>query len=176
MKTVNNNVNGKSNRRNYPFMWIPGYSSTTANNTISTVADEIRFYPFNLAGSVTVRQISYRITAAAAGSLAFGVYTVAGDLIFQASGLSTASTGVFTATITPVTLDAGVYILAWTVEATTISFASVGVSTQQLIWDTNEILCGTAGTASTPGVLPATLGTRTAASIIRCPFLVIGDQ
>lgn len=146
--------------------WNPGASVTTGG--IVGSGNQILVTQFVLPYAITVRQLTFQVTTAVSSSVvAIGIYDSGGNKMVAADNVSSATTGVKTTAVGPVTLTPGVYYLA---QAS--SSASVGCSiiTTDSNVDTfinhNSIKRqGNATNTLSSGVLPSTLGTVGAALV-----------
>ena len=130
-----------------------------------SAVNQTRVHQFVLPFRVVVGQISYWVsTGGGAGKkLGFGIYDVAKNLLLESGAVDANVTGQATASITAVTLEPGVYWLAWTSDSGTVEIVAIK-NLNNAVPIINEITprSGIAANASSAGVLPATLGTITA--------------
>ena len=125
-------------------------------------ANEVRAMQFVLPFSAKITNITFDIdTPDTGGTADIGIYSAVGNLLLHTGGFSTTSADQYTVTITPVTLSADVYWLAWTGDNTTFQLRAFstdyGISGQQWYNRTNRLM-GVVVNSATAGVLPASLG------------------
>src|SRR5438445_4711945 len=136
-------------------VYPPATADLTATGAEGT-ANQVYAWKFVLPFRITVRSISAKMSAATAGTFDAGIYDFSGNKPLNTGGLTTNSTAVQVANITPVTLQAGVYYFAFCGSVSNLNY--FGVTNNSRAQFDNYYNCGTAASA---GVLPATLGTLT---------------
>jgi hypothetical protein len=130
------------------------------------VANRVFVTQFVLPFRVVVRNIVFDVTTQEIGALAgVGLYNPAGERVVTSGAISTTGAEVKTVAITPVTIEPGVYFVAWTCDGTTAAgrFATGGTSFINIV-NKNAVRVARAANASSAGVLPATLGALTGES------------
>lgn len=145
--------------------------------------NQVRFFRFVLPYRVVVKFVSTQCTGTSAGKLVnAGIYSPDGTTkLIDSGSFDGGSSATQTKTITPVTLNAGEYLLAWSCDlATTVtcagSFNMAGAFLNILLANSAKN-CGTAANAMAAGVLPSSLGTLTASSSIgNLPYIYFGAQ
>lgn len=155
------------------YLWSNGQMSTivgqSGTQVFVSVANETWAVQFILPVGLTLGKVTFKsgATVVAATSASFGIYDSAGNLKCQGTFSTAASAStVQTATFTRVTLPPGVYYFAWTANNATTNAAETFAVGNTLATDLN--FAATAkrvgkGTASSGGVLNASLGTITGA-------------
>ena len=143
------------------------YGPTAGSNTAALASNnQVRVQQFVLSFRVLVANLAFRIAAASAGGLAgVGMYDKDKNKLFALEGVDTTATGVKTGAVSPsVTLEPGVYYVAWTGDNTTVLFNGGSATTPSAqILNAIAAKVGNAANTSSSGVLPATLGTITGA-------------
>ena len=145
------------------FGFLVNTPQTSNSVVITTVADRVLVTQFILPFRVVVRNIVVDITTLEVGKLAgFGLYDAAKNLAVDSGAISTTTTGVKTVSITAVTIEPGVYYVAWTCDGIVAKsrFASNGSFYINMV-NENATRTARAANASSSGVLPATLGALT---------------
>lgn len=144
-----------------------------ATNTTAVIgsAQAVNVVQFTLPVAMTVSHITVKTgTGLAASTVTVGVYSADGTTKLIDSGtFATTSTGAFlTNTITPVTLNPGVYFFAQSASSsstlTMVSLANDSNSLSNII-NHQASRAGTAANSATSGVLPGSLGTITASAV-----------
>lgn len=140
------------------------YSSAT-NLATSASANRVYAVQIILPFVFTVSKISVQSGSTAGGVVCdFGVYNSGGTLLVNTGGINVNATStVFSATPTPVTLNPGVYWVAWTQNGTTVTFNGLQDSnfgSGLLAAQIPSVMVHGANSA-TAGVLPGTLGALT---------------
>lgn len=118
---------------------------------------------FTLPNSLTVSQITFEVTTAAAGKFCnIGLYDGDKNKVLEMGPQSVASIGVKQVSITPVELDPGIYYLVYTSDGGGVRSLSINTATNN-VFNASEVRRGTNSVNSTgAGVLPASLATLTA--------------
>ena len=145
------------------FGFLINTPQTSAGAAITNAADRVLVTQFVLPFRVVVRNVVVDITTLEVGKLAgFGLYDAAKNLVLASGAISTTTTGVKSDVITPVTVEPGVYFVAWTADGTTAAgrFATGGTNYINIV-NENAVRTARAANASSAGVLPATLGALT---------------
>ncbi len=143
---------------------------------IVTGVDQCRCVQFVLPFRAVVNQITTEVTTGGGASKKYGVgiYDRDSNLLVETGALDANTTQVNNTSVTATTLEPGVYFLAWTADTTTVQLRSLIFNTA-IVANINSPATakkiGTAANNGTNGVLPATLGTITAA-IINSPYAV----
>lgn len=136
--------------------------SATSAGTIASSNNQVRAIQFVLNRRIAVGKITFELTTAIGSSLTdIGIYTAAGSTKLLSTGAVDTSAGTFkSVSITPVTLDPGVYWLAVTSNDATVQLRRVtGDSAIANQLNNNTVKkCGVATNSSTSGVLPSSLG------------------
>lgn len=142
--------------------------SSFTTSIMAGLSNQVRVARIFLPCRTTIRRIVFEVTTASAGGFcSVGIYSADGNTrLLHTGAVATDTTGVKNISITPVTLDPGVYWLAWTADNTIAQarFLTLGTNAAT-IENTVAARRGSAANASSAGVLPTTLGTITAASI-----------
>ena len=136
--------------------------------------NQIRTIQFVLPFRAVVRRIALEITTLSVGGfVGAGLYDANGNRVLHSGAISTTTTGVKTDSITPVTLEPGIYFHAETADNTTVQMAKISMlANVRNLLNANAVeKSGSAANTSTAGVLPATLGAITAIS--NTPSLVL---
>ena len=147
-----------------------GYTIATpgAGNTTLKVdsVNQVRVYQFVLPFRVVVRKVTFEVTTLDAGNFAaMGLYDADGNLVLTSGAITTAATGILVNAITAVTVEPGVYFLAFTADTTTAAFRAlnpVGIFRDLTNDSATAKREGNAANVSSVAVFPATLGTVTA--------------
>ena len=136
---------------------------TDTSTAADTGADQVRVIQFVLPIRAVVRNVVFEVVTLSAGGLAsVGIYDKDSNRLLHSGAISTATTGVKSGVVSPsVTLEPGVYFLAWTFDNTTARFRGVLPTGFLTLLSKNATRTGFAANASVSGVLPATLGTIT---------------
>ncbi len=104
-------------------------------------------------------------TGSVGNNLSFGIYSNDGNTLLVNSGtISTTSTGIKSVTLgSPVTLNAGVYLFAYTTQNTTMRYAGFTAlnSTAMDIANADITVFATAANSASSGALPSTTGALT---------------
>ena len=149
-------------------------SSSAATETLNN-ANDVHVYQFVLPFRAVVRNITFNVFTLEAGKFAgFGLYDVDGNRLVHTGAVSVAGTGDKSTAVTAVTIEPGVYFLAWTADGTTFAYTTqLNISTGIMadMWNQNATRIGVAANASSAGVLPATLGTITAQVTVVLPIV-----
>lgn len=137
--------------------------------TIINAIDQVIVWQFVLPFRAVVRQITSEITTGGGASKLYGVglYDISRNRLLHTGALDANTIQRLTTAITAVTLEPGIYWLAQTSDSIstamrTIEWGSVELA---LLNDSGVIRTGKAANASAAGVLPATLGIITAATV-----------
>ena len=145
--------------------------SSAAKHLINYAANTVLALQFVLQASWTISRVAYQLSQVGAGGSAFsfGIYNASGSKLVDATFDGTsASVQDLVITQTSVVLPAGVYYFAYTSTDNNINgpCAQVGNIPIQLFAALNQtaVRFATCANSATAGVLPATLGTLTAAS------------
>ena len=137
--------------------------------TIINSTDQVIAWQFVLPFRAVVRQITSEITTGGGASKLYGVglYDIAGNRLLHTGALDANTTQILTTAITAVTLEPGIYWQAQTSDSATTAMRTNpwGTLEQSLLNDSGAILTGKGANASSAGVLPATLGAVTAATV-----------
>lgn len=153
----------------FPMMSLPFLSNGGVTNmTVSANADQVSVFQFSLDSSWTLSRVScYVGVGAATGLFNFGIYDSSGNKLVDSGGLDgTSGTVIKSNAITPVVLPKGVYYLAMSSHVTSNQVQGVSFSSIPMVNILNafgSVKNGTAANATVAGVMPATLGTITAA-------------
>ena len=143
--------------------FVPGGKIPNSNVSITIAADATQVLQFVLPVRFTARKIAFQIvTGQANKKIGFGVYDKDKDRILTTGALTAASSGNFnSAFLSPLTLEPGIYFMAWTTDdAGVVTRSSKILTSWNTILNLTEVRNGTANVSSA-GVLPATLGTIT---------------
>lgn len=112
---------------------------------------------------IKIHQVACRRTTGSTGHVDFGFYDLSGNQLVHIPFTTTGSTPTsFTTTITPYTLDPGVYYYCWAADAA-LGFAAQGTLDSDLCIILAAIggITFVAANSAVAGVLPATLGALT---------------
>jgi hypothetical protein len=135
---------------------------------ITGTNNQVRAYQFVLPYRVVVARIAIEITTLSGGSIVdIGIYNAAGTTkVLSLGGITGGGTGVISTSITPVTLDPGVYFFAQVASDTTVAARVAAIpAASATILNANAVeKVGTAANAATAGVLPSSLGVITSAT------------
>ena len=151
-------------------------AASSASTALVTAINQTRVFQFVLPFRVTVGNIVSRVTTGGgAGKLyGIGIYSAAGALMLETGALDANTVAVNKTAITPVTLTSGPYFFAWTSDSTTTQLSAFvvtsGGATDAILNAGSVEKVGTAA-ASSAGVLPASMGTVTALSIVAIPLV-----
>ncbi len=132
-----------------------------------TAIDQVAVFQFVLPFRAKVAQISWWVTTGGGSGkkLGIGIYDANKNLLLESGAVDGNTTGQAVVSITAVTLEPGIYWLAATSDSATTQVVTLeDSSTVGQILNKTATLFGTAANAATAGVLPATLGTITAAT------------
>lgn len=149
---------------------FPNQSNLSTNATPASSAQGLQVFQFVLPFMITVRRITINVTTLlAASTVTMGIYSADGTTKLVDSGtFDSSTTGVKTNTITPVVLPANPYYFAQSASSnatvTVVSSNTFGTFINFL----NAQAVKKVGTAANPaiaGVLPASLGAVSAATI-----------
>ena len=139
-------------------------------------ANDVHVYQFVLPFRAVIRTIGFEVFTLEVGKLAgFGLYDVNGNRLVHTGAVSTTTTGRKFTSVTAVTVEPGVYFLAWTADGTTFAYITqLNVSTGTLgnFWNQSATRIGVAANPSVAGVLPATLGAITAQVSVILPLVL----
>lgn len=145
--------------------YIPALTDQVSTSAFSS-ANQVRWWRFYLPLRLSISSLTIEVTTLQAGSsVGFGIYNDQGTVQYATATASSASTGIKRVAVTPVLLESGFYILAWTNTGAVAQGRTSGGSLLSIIVDTNPQL-GTAANASAAGVLPATLGALSGSATI----------
>ena len=126
-------------------------------------ANRVRVQQFVLPFREIIRNIVFEITTLSVGGLcSVGLYDVGKNLLVHSGAISTTLAEFKNTAVTAVTVEPGIYYLAWTGDNNTFilrTFASGDAAMNALRQNGTRV--GRAANSSTAGVLPATLGTIT---------------
>lgn len=156
-----------------PFFIGPGITTNPASTTSAAVNpinanNAIQVFSFVLVGSITVSNVSVSFTNGSGGRVAaFGIYSMAGNLLLDSGALSAASAIVVSNTITPVVLPAGTYYFAQTSNSTGTQFQGLSAQAQHFL-DMGNVTVDRAALATNTyngTTLPATLGALSALTV-----------
>lgn len=154
------------------YFWYPPYSDTIINTTVATEvfsANACRAAQFVLPYRLVFTKASCNVVATANGqNYFFGIYDVLGTtLLRQITVPLTASTGVYNITVASTTLVAGVYWFLWSCDSATPTVTSAGNNSANSVNIFNGVVAhiGNSNQSTSGGVLPATIGTITGASV-----------
>lgn len=143
-------------------------SSVVSDGILSATANQITVFQFTLPYSITISRVSTIVGVASSGQTAnFGIYSASGVKMLDSGALSTTSMGAVHATITPVTLPAGVYYYAQSASSSgpeVISIPGYSVAATNML-NALSTKVGQAANSTSAGVMPSTLGTITADSV-----------
>lgn len=144
--------------------------------------NQVRFRRFVLPYRTRVKFVSTQNNGTSSGKLVtVGIYTAdAATKLIDSGTFDGGSNSVQTKTITPVTLDPGEYLFAWSCDlATTVTcggaFSMASAFTSILNANTAKN-AGTAGNAMSGGVLPSSLGALTATDVGNMPYVYFGAE
>lgn len=158
-----------------PFINHTGSMATSANVVVAS-NNLVRAHQFVLPFGATINKISFQVTtgAGAGSKLNIGIYDAAGTtLLLNTGAIDANTTGVITAAVSggPITLNPGVYWVAWTCDSATLQMQQVLSDTQlNAIMSNSVARSGSAANASVAGVFPSALGAITAVQT-RIPIL-----
>jgi len=154
-------------------MWIPTVTHPQATGTIamSAVANQVKCVRMYMTENFLVERMAFEVTTLLAGSSGdVGIYSDAGNLIVHTGALSTASTGAKSATgLSGFLQRQTMYRYCFCNTSTTPAARSVNTTDVTNTLENSFIASpaeGTAANACAAGVLPATLGTITSASVV----------
>ena len=149
-------------------------SASVGTETLAS-ANDVMTYQFVLPFRAIVRNIIFEVfTLESAKFAGFGIYDVTGNRLVHTGAVSVAGTGRKSTSVTAVTLEPGVYVIAWTADGTTFAYlTALNITTGTLgsFWNQNATRIGKAANASSSGVLPATLGAISADVTIIFPLV-----
>ena len=146
---------------------------TTNATPLTNVANQVRVCQLILETAFTIRKVTVRVASNTAGasSAVVGIYTNNGNTQLLSATFDTSVSGALVQTVTlgsPVVLPAGIYVLAWSDSSTTPNLAFSNqfnaLTNLSTVMNASVVRVGTAANAMSGNVLPATLGTITAAS------------
>jgi hypothetical protein len=152
------------------FLNLP--QGATATTTAFT-ANQVRVFQFVIPYSTKIGHMIFNIsTLHAGGHCDFGIYDSSGgsgsggNLLLHTGSVSTGSAGVNSTAITPVTLNPGIYYLAYVSDDTTVVFSGNSSPSAAAfnVANQNAARAGTAANAAAAGFLPASTGTLTGSS------------
>ena len=129
--------------------------------------DRVRVHQFVLPFRTIIRNIVFDIeVASASGLCSVGLYDVGKNLFVHTGAISTTTDEIKNTAVTAVTLEPGIYYLAWTGDNNTFKLTSlsIGDAAMQPL-RINGTKVGRAANSSSSGVLPATLGAITVENI-----------
>jgi hypothetical protein len=136
-------------------------------NPAASPANNVIVYEFVLPFSFTISQITIEITTArvSTNKVGVGLYNSDGNLLVQTGALNTGSLGFYVTPVSPVTVDAGKVFFAQTTNDISLSCRTMTLISQFAdILNHTTIRIGTSNQSPpSAGVLPATIGTLTAA-------------
>ncbi len=137
-------------------------ATSTATVFVANRNNVLRFY---LSHRLIVTKVQYDLVTAAVGNMSLGIYANDGlSLLIDIGPQSTnVATGVKTVTLgTPVTLEPGFYIYAWTVDNITATFRTIAsTSGYSGTLNASTVHFGYGANVSAAGQLPATTGALT---------------
>lgn len=146
-----------------------GYSIFTVTGSVGTlvqVVDQVRVFSFILPFRAVVANIATEVTTAGGASTLYGVglYDTNKNLLLHTGAVDANTTQVNNVAITARTLEPGHYWLAQTSDSATTQCRIINTpATEKTLMNAATVQVGTAANAASAGVLPATLGTITAA-------------
>jgi hypothetical protein len=151
-------------------VFTPGFGLPVAVTETTTLsgANLVRAIQIVLPLRVVVGKLVFEVTTTSASDLcSVGIYDKDKNRLFHSGAVSTTSAEIKDINLaSSVTLEPGVYWSAWTGDNTTFKLrAAVTGTTANAIFRTNSSRCGAAANSSSSGVLPATLGDITGASL-----------
>lgn len=150
--------------------WLPGTSTgVTADGGIVGTANQLLVTQFVLPYTITVRQMTWQVTTAVASSvMAAGIYDASGNKLVAADNVSSATTGIKTTAVGPVTLNPGVYYFAQCASSTSVAATTILVNTNlsNILNHNATKRQGGAANAMSSGVLPSTLGGITTGALV----------
>ena len=137
--------------------------SSTAFSVPTQTANQVRVFRFLQPVELRVTTVIWELVTASGGtSGSVGVYTADGATKLIDTGAQPLTTpGVIPITVTAVTLPAGWYCLAWTMDSATPTFRSVASPANFNVLNQTTVQKGSAANNSAAGVLPSTLGVIT---------------
>lgn len=147
----------------------PGLVCGSNGTSVMGSANHIRAFQFNLNRKVTFTRVSIAVTTSSNTNHEYiGIYSAdKSTLLCQATFALTAATGVYTATISAVTLPAGTYWLVRGADQTTsvLQGANLQSSGLVLLYNGGAIVrYGDCSNTISAGVLPSSVGTVTGSS------------
>lgn len=141
---------------------IPTNTEAPATTVLVTANNQVRFFRFFLPYKLSVGFLSLEITTAVGGSTTgLGLYSNDGTTRLCFGTASSAAIGIKRMSVTPVILNIGFYLLAWTSTAAAVQARVFAEAAAGLLADTNAHE-GTAANSSAAGVLPTSLGALSA--------------
>jgi hypothetical protein len=144
---------------------IPNGFDATGVGQIAAVANQVKWFRFYQPFKLSFSTITVEVTTLQAGTtMGVGIYNTDGTTKLADGTASSAATGVKRIAVTTTVLDVGFYLLAWTDTNTTAAARVFQGGGGNIFVDTNPQM-GTAATAATAGVLPASLGVLTGTGI-----------
>ena len=167
--TINSAVTGLI----LPWFIGPGVTTNAAATSSAsvqylTVNNAVLVFEFCLVGSVTVSNVSISVTNGAGGRVvAFGIYSLAGNLLLDSGAMSAASAVMVSSAITPVVLPAGNYYFAQTANTGAVTVQGLTAQAQPFLDMMNVSATRAAVATNTYNgtSLPATLGALTALTV-----------
>jgi hypothetical protein len=156
----------------FPIGFTSGQGDTmTSQAAIMATANQVFAFLFHLSAPISVNKVTFHLTTeGAVGEVSsFGIYTLAGNLVFQVSPSTRVSTGfITTSTSSAQLLDAGWYYFAYSSSNTTAAadywVSSPSMSPFNMVNTVVARYGVLASNAASTGVLPSTLGTLSAAT------------
>lgn len=158
-----------------PTVGMPSYSVLTQQLMIS--ANQVKATQFVLPFRLKVSDIQVYVSTGVGGGLCgCGIYSAdGGTLLLQSGPMDATSSSRKKATLDPaITLEAGAYWYAWTLNSEDIRLAALNNSTyvNTLFYDTNPQM-GKATNVSSGCNLPSTLGTITFETTMKIPIALM---
>ncbi len=155
-----------------PSIVIPSGGSSAA---MTGAANRIQVVQFVLPTGITVRKLTANIATPSAGQRIFvGVYSTAGAKLLDTALPCGTPNATIAALASPVTLSAGTYFYAFSASDTTCGITAMPLAGGFAnMLQKNSIRLATAANAVSGGVMPASLGALTPASLTATPVVLL---
>lgn len=139
-------------------------SNPATATSVLVANNDVRVYQFVLPFRVVIGKIVFEVsTTAASGLCSVGLYDVRKNRVVHAGAISTTSAGIKDIDLSAsVTVEPGVYYVAFTGDNTTFKLRAITRSALQIDLERqNAVRSGTSANDSVSGVLPTALGDLT---------------
>jgi hypothetical protein len=151
--------------------WV---SSASSGNVANSTSNAVWGIQFVLPCALSVNQITIRSVNGGTDDVGIGIYSTAGNALVKAAFVTIGAATASTVTATLTTLSPGIYYFCWSESSTSagntyITVPNPGNAGANAFWSASNITVQATNTSAS-GVMPATLGTLSSATISAVPY------